>query len=356
MSFEEIASWIFKLAQSQPNQARNAYSAVLLIPGWEQVRFSPLIKQAKKLWETSVEKYADFWDAKELLLQIASTPLDWENVQQIRDRTIIILRIFHLCRSIDLARSMRTKATQGQHQFWCLRRKGARSAKFEELISLPETPNISPTHLLLCYVQLTSSIGKKAGPVFLSLHPPYRPLSANSIGRITKNFLSNNQIPTNVFGAHSTRGAAVKMYKSLGLSSEMVCELGAWKNFEAFSKHYLRIGAALSAGKILSQQLVHRVPSWESAEQGRSSSPGRGPPDLGRRDLTGEAQNQDGPNPPTQEKGTPTGGGQDPESSSSRSPPTAVDPQAVRRNRQRKNTKQKPAQKSRSHLGFVLRQ
>jgi hypothetical protein len=208
-----------------------------------------------------------------------------------------------------LARSLRIKSVQGHQHFWCLRRKGARSARFEQLMTLNEIPELSPVHLLLCYVNLTSDFGKKGGPMFLSLHPPHPPLSANSIGRITKKILTLHRIPTTVFGAHSTRGAAVKMYKSLGLSSEMVCELGVWKKFEAFSKHYLRLGAALSAEKILSQELVHRVPSWESAEQGGSSSPGKDPPDLGRMDLTSEARSQDGPAPPTQEKVTPTGGG-----------------------------------------------
>ena len=63
------------------------------------------------------------------------------------------------------------------------------------------------------------------------------------------------------------------MYKSLGLPSEMVCEIGSWKNTSAFGAHYLRLGAALKAGNIISQSLVHRVPSCESVEQDRSCSP-----------------------------------------------------------------------------------
>jgi hypothetical protein len=53
-------------------------------------------------------------------------------------------------------------------------------------------------------------------------------------------------------GPHSTRGAGVSLYKELSLSSEMVCEIGRWKNQGAFTNHYLRLGAAGIAAEKLS--------------------------------------------------------------------------------------------------------
>ena len=130
--------------------------------------------------------------------------------------------------------------------------------------------------------------------MFLSLTPPYKALTANSVGRITKILLHSLGVPMSVFGPHSTRGAGVKMFKKFGLSSETVCELGSWKNTEAFAKHYLRIGAAKAASSVLSQRLVHTVPSWRSDEKGGSSSPGRDT-EPGRRDPPCEAQDKMGP-------------------------------------------------------------
>ena len=84
------------------------------------------------------------------------------------------------------------------------------------------------------------------------------------------------------------------MLKDFGLPSEIVCELGSWKNSEAFSKHYLRLGAAKTVKKVLVQKFfVHSVPSCQSAETGVSMSPGIGR-ETGRRDAPGEAQRQDG--------------------------------------------------------------
>ena len=123
-------------------------------------------------------------------------------------------------------------------------------------------------HLLNKYVALTASQGKGGGPVFLAVTPPFSPLTANSIGRKTKNILLKLGIPVNIFGAHSTRGAAVKMYKSLGLTSDVVCELGCWKNAEAFSKHYLRVGAVDTARQSISNFLVHKSHLGEVLRKG----------------------------------------------------------------------------------------
>ena len=272
---------------------------MLLIPGWEFLKFTRSVKLAKRLWNVSEAKYSDFWDAKSVVQQLKKFPVNWDSVQSVRDRCILMMRLFHLCRSIDLAQAKRTGAVQGNSLYWWIKRKGQSAHHFEEVMRLPDR-NISPACLLLRYVALTSRFVGPGGAVFVSLHPPFKALSANSIGRVTKLWLKRLGVPVSVFGPHSTRGAAVKMLKDFGLPSEVVCELGAWKNSEAFSKHYLRLGAAKTAKNVLIKNFVHSVPSCQSAEPGVSRSPGT-PGDTGRRDAQGEAQRQDGPTPPTQE-------------------------------------------------------
>ena len=90
-------------------------------------------------------------------------------------------------------------------------------------------------------------------PVFISLKgPPFVPLKANSIGSITKQSLQKLGVDTTVWKAHSTRGAGVAMYKSLGFTSEEVCELGKWKNVSAFTSNYLRLNATYKVGSKIS--------------------------------------------------------------------------------------------------------
>ena len=78
------------------------------------------------------------------------------------------------------------------------------------------------------------------------------------------------------------------MYKNLGLSSEEVRQIGQWKNVQAFSAHYLRLGAAGVAGRVL-EQVVHKTSLVQSAEPELSRPPGR-KADPGGRDNGGEAQ------------------------------------------------------------------
>ena len=55
------------------------------------------------------------------------------------------------------------------------------------------------------------------------------------------------------------------MYKSLGFTSEDVCELGKWKNVSAFTSHYLRLNATDKVGTKISER-VHKVSPLRSAE------------------------------------------------------------------------------------------
>ena len=101
-----------------------------------------------------------------------------------------------------------------------------------------------------------------------------------------------------MYGAHSTRGAAVSMYKSLGLHSEEVCQLGQWKDIKSFTSHYLRLNASEKASGVLSG-LVHKISPPRSAEPEWSRTPGtdRKP---GGSDQEGEAQEGGEPTPPSQ--------------------------------------------------------
>jgi len=55
-------------------------------PGWEYWKFCSSVKQAKRIWCTSSAKYADFWDAKEVVKKLRGNPINLSNVQEVRDR------------------------------------------------------------------------------------------------------------------------------------------------------------------------------------------------------------------------------------------------------------------------------
>ena len=301
LNVDQVASLLLQMSHINENQARHAYSACLLLPGFEALRFSSLLKKEKRKWNSHEAKYSTFWDAEKVLHLLIKTDIDWKSVKEVRNRLILVLRLLHLCRSVDLQRTLRTLSSQGDKVFILIKRKNELTFKWEELMKLPNAPNCCPTTLLLHYVRLTSRFAAPGSQMFRALTPPYAPLTAKSLGSVTKMWLHMLGVPTNIFGAHSTRGAAVNMFKRLGLSSDQVAQLGKWKNLEAFSKHYLRIGAVQDASEKLSSFVHTGVSQGACAEPAWSRTPGtdQGP---GGSDHKGEAQEQCEPTPPPRKK------------------------------------------------------
>jgi hypothetical protein len=248
-SLEVIASELLLLHQISPPTARHAYSALLLIPGMDQLRFSPLLSRVKREWNHSEARYASFWDASLFLQTLSTQVLDWSTEKAVRDRLIICWRLLGLHRSIDLARLQRSVSFVDSTPFVLVQRKGWQTPKWEQVMVLPATPSICPFRLLEAYVALTA---KKASPgslVLRSLRPPFSPLTADRVSSLTRMVLSQGGVNTQAWAPHSTRGAGVRMFKGMVLSSEEVCEIGQWKNVGAFTAHYLRLDAQKSGGK-----------------------------------------------------------------------------------------------------------
>ena len=160
---------------------------------------------------------------------------NWRSVDQLRLRLLLCTRFFMLRRKIDLERLFRKVSFVGDNPFVLMKSKGFLRPQCEAMVKIPDVPTLCPWTLLKTYVALTSKQVSAGSRVFISLKgPPFVPLKANSIGSITKQSLQKLGVDTTVWKAHSTRGAGVAMYKSLGFTSEEVCELGKWKNVSAF--------------------------------------------------------------------------------------------------------------------------
>ena len=156
-----------------------------------------------------------------------------------RTRLLLCLRFAMLCPNVYLERMHRTFSLVDGQPFVLMQRKGWKFAQRESIMTMPDNSHMCPWALLKRYVALTAHQCPRGSYVFRSSNPPFHPLKANSIGSLTRQALSQLGVDTSVWKPHPTRGAGVAMYKSLGLSSEEVCEIGKWKNVGAFTSHYL---------------------------------------------------------------------------------------------------------------------
>ena len=158
-------------------------------------------------------------------------------------------------------------------------------------MSFPHQQKISPWHLLLTYVNLTDRMASPGDPLFLNLKRPFLPLTSDRLATLTKKLLLSLGLQGQ-WGAHSTRGAGVTFfYKTMGLSSEQVAELGKWKDIKTFSEYYLRLQTTKRATQLISNlPWVHTVSPGDSADPDMSQSPPRNSFEGGRSDMEGEAQ------------------------------------------------------------------
>jgi len=290
-SVMEIAGQIVQLCDLSQADARNAYSACLLLPGLNALRCNVLLQKCRKTWSAAEPKYSEFWEVEVVLQRMAQVPLQWASVPCVRARLLLVFRLFHLMRSVDCSRIQRTISFIGDRPFILVRRKGWSTHRWEEIISLPLQPSISPWHLLRHYVHLTQHHAPPGSQLFLSLHKPFTPLTSDRIASLTKSLLQELGVAP-IWGPHSTRGAGVAFYKRQGMSTEQVAEIGKWKDIKTFSQFYLRLQAAQQASSVLSSFSVHTVSPLECAEPDMSQSPPRNSFDGGRSDMEGGAQNK----------------------------------------------------------------
>ena len=193
-----------------------------------------------------------------------------------------------LCRSIDLARMYRKISFCQGKPYIFMQRKGWSTPRWEEVVTLPTCPQLCPWELLKLYVRMTCTYCHGGSPIFRTLNAPFKPICANTIAGITKRLMAKLGIQVEFFKPHSTRGAGVTLYKKLGLKSEEVCEIGKWKNVQAFQSHYLRLGACQSATRAL-ETFVHRASPGDCAEPDWTRTPRR-KPDAGGIVQEGGAQ------------------------------------------------------------------
>jgi len=214
LSTYQLASQILYINTFSPAQARNAYSAMILIPCWDQLRFCPLLLQCKRTWNYSQAKYSTFWDADILLKTLLAQYLDWKSVEQVRNRLIIVCRILNLFRSIALARTLLCKTKVGDTTYVLTKRKKSEKASVGGTPKIARSTYNLPSHIDESIRKKMTALHVPSGSQLLrQVKPPDAPICNNTVGSITRSMLTSLGINTAFWGPHSTRGAGVQMYK-----------------------------------------------------------------------------------------------------------------------------------------------
>jgi hypothetical protein len=76
--------------------------------------------------------------------------------------------------------------------------------------------------------------------LFLSLLPPHREVTADTLRRWLQGLLSRSGVPMAVFKPHSIRGASSSLAVQKGISIDMIMKTADWSSEHNFLKFYRR--------------------------------------------------------------------------------------------------------------------
>ncbi len=101
-------------------------------------------------------------------------------------------------------------------------------------------PEVCPVKSLLQYLTRTVVQAKGCGgPVFVSLQPPYSPLSATTIANILNQAITMAGLDRSLYSAKNFRLTGATVAVQTGAEPAQVQALGCWKQPDTFLKHYV---------------------------------------------------------------------------------------------------------------------
>ena len=131
-------------------------------------------------------------------------------------------------------------------------------------------------------------------------------LSDDHVGALTKHILQIHGVDVTHYKPHTTRGPGKLIHMQMNLPPDISCEFGSWANYQAYCKHYNRLGDVDTPAAALNAHLaVHTTPSPScAAEAPLHTHPSEQA--RGRRKGNGAAQDGVGPTPPPKARPRPT--------------------------------------------------
>ena len=107
----------------------------------------------------------------------------------------------------------------------------------------PSNSKLCPVETLRCYLKATHTIrpvipSSKPDPLFISYVKPHKPISAPSLARWLRSLLKASGVISNVFKAHSVRGASTTAAANSNVPLPEILKMADWSSPSTFQKFY----------------------------------------------------------------------------------------------------------------------
>lgn len=110
---------------------------------------------------------------------------------------------------------------------------------FEVQMQPTDDPQLNPVHALQVYIDRTEKFRPAEKPVFLSLVPPYGPVSASSVASILNEAIKLAGLSNQGYSAKSFRPTGATIAIESGCDPEITMRQGRWKTRSVFFDHYV---------------------------------------------------------------------------------------------------------------------
>ena len=201
-------------------------------------------------------RYTSTWSVEQVTSYIERAGAN-ENLST-PDLTMKLAMLFSLVRpsrSADLAGldlQFRTFTPEGVIFTPNILSKQARASKSSKEFFYPRfTENclLCPVKTLRDYENRTSHIRGRSQKLFIATIKPHKPVASSTIARWLKTLLGKAGVNTEIFKAHSTRGASTSAAASSGVTTEDILKAADWSSETVFQKFYYRPTRNPSFGK-----------------------------------------------------------------------------------------------------------
>ena len=131
--------------------------------------------------------------------------------------------------------------------------------------SFSDSPKLCPVLALREYEQRSKDF-RQSQPdnrLFISVRKPHLAVKPCTIGKWLKTIMSDAGIDTNIFTAHSSRGAATSKAKNIGVATADILKAANWSSESTFSRFYHRdIPAPTTFGRVVLKARTVSTDAW----------------------------------------------------------------------------------------------
>jgi hypothetical protein len=190
-------------------------------------------------------RYTETWDVARVLAYTEGQEIN-EGIplKLLTLRTTMLLALSRPVRSVDLCKLNLTvyRVTPEGAVFrptaLAKQSRPGRTVKDFFFPRFTDNSMLCPVTSLEHYVKRTEIIRGEATQLFISFIKPHRPVMSSTIARWLKEIISAAGIDTNIFKAHSVRGATTSAASTQGVTTEDILIAADWSTQSSFQKVY----------------------------------------------------------------------------------------------------------------------